>query len=100
MISQIAYSMLAPLALGGVLGYWLDKLLGTSPWLLLLLLFVGIAAGYRGVWHLVKGYTKEEPTATFSVPSKSVDVKAQEAEAEFQQWKRERDKEDSGEAHE
>ncbi len=100
MVSQIAYSMLAPLALGGVLGYWLDRWLGCSPWLMLLFLFAGIAAGYRGVWHLVKGYTKEEPQVVLSTPSKCPDTKAKETEKAFQQWKKERSKEDSGAAHE
>jgi len=34
---------------GAVIGYTLDWLLGTSPWLLLTLLFLGIASAFRNI---------------------------------------------------
>jgi ATP synthase protein I len=34
-----------------VIGWALDRLLGTSPWLLLILLFLGTAAGF---WSIIK----------------------------------------------
>lgn len=34
-------------------GLWLDRKLGTSPWLMLLCLCFGFAAGMRGVWRHV-----------------------------------------------
>jgi ATP synthase protein I len=34
---------------GAVIGYALDRLLGTSPWLLLVLLFLGIASAFRNI---------------------------------------------------
>ncbi|HAK63335.1 MAG TPA: ATP F0F1 synthase subunit I, partial [Alphaproteobacteria bacterium] len=34
---------------GGVIGWGLDWLFGTGPWLLLLFFFLGIAAGIRNV---------------------------------------------------
>lgn len=34
---------------GALIGWLLDRLLGTSPWLLLLMLFLGIAAGFRNI---------------------------------------------------
>ena len=36
---------------GAVIGWALDRLLGTSPWLLLILLFLGTAAGF---WNIIK----------------------------------------------
>ena len=36
---------------GAVIGWALDRLLGTSPWLLLILLFLGTAAGF---WSIIK----------------------------------------------
>jgi ATP synthase protein I len=36
---------------GAVIGWALDQLLGTSPWLLLGLLFLGTAAGF---WNIIK----------------------------------------------
>ena len=32
-------------------GYWLDKKLGTSPWLLILLVFVGAAAAFYSMYR-------------------------------------------------
>ena len=40
---------------GAVIGWALDRLLGTSPWLLLILLFLGTAAGF---WNIVRISTK------------------------------------------
>jgi len=36
--------------IGLAMGYFLDKWLGTSPWLLVLFLLIGIAAGFRDVF--------------------------------------------------
>jgi F0F1-type ATP synthase assembly protein I len=40
-------------ALFALLGWWLDKRLGTGPWLLILLVFVGAAAGFYSVYRRV-----------------------------------------------
>ena len=37
-----------------LVGYYLDKWLGTTPWLLLLWMVLGLAAGFRGVVRAVK----------------------------------------------
>ena len=42
-------------ALFALLGHWLDRRLGTSPWLLLLLVFIGAAAGLYSVYRRVLG---------------------------------------------
>lgn len=36
-------------------GYWLDRSLGTDPWLLLVGLGIGIAAGFVSLFRAVKG---------------------------------------------
>jgi len=36
--------------IGLAMGYFLDKWLGTSPWLLVIFLLIGIAAGFRDVF--------------------------------------------------
>ena len=41
------------IALFAFLGWWLDERLGTSPWLLLLLVFVGAAAGFYSIYRRV-----------------------------------------------
>jgi ATP synthase protein I len=40
-------------AIGVFLGRWLDEELGTEPWLLLLFLGLGLAAGFRSVLRAV-----------------------------------------------
>lgn len=36
-------------------GYWLDRRLGTSPWLLLLLVFVGAGAAFYSMYRRLFG---------------------------------------------
>ena len=43
------------LTLFALLGRWLDARLGTSPWLLLLCVFVGAAAGFYSIYRRVIG---------------------------------------------
>ncbi|MDY7000250.1 MAG: AtpZ/AtpI family protein [Thermodesulfobacteriota bacterium] len=40
--------------IGLAIGYYLDKWLGTKPWLLLIFLILGIAAGFKNVYHEAK----------------------------------------------
>lgn len=42
------------IAIGGVIGYYLDKFFGTSPYLLLFFLLMGIIAGFRNLWQFIK----------------------------------------------
>lgn len=43
---------------GAVIGWTLDYLLGTSPWCLLALLFLGIAAAFRNIIRISSGRSK------------------------------------------
>lgn len=43
---------------GAVIGWTLDYLLGTSPWFLLGLLFLGIAAAFRNIIRISSGRSK------------------------------------------
>jgi F0F1-type ATP synthase assembly protein I len=46
----------AILVLSAFGGIWLDRKLGTSPWLLIVLVFVGAAAGFYSLYRkLMKG---------------------------------------------
>ena len=46
----------AILVLSSFAGMWVDKQLGTSPWLLIVLVFGGAAAGFYSMYHkLMKG---------------------------------------------
>ncbi|WP_036288014.1 AtpZ/AtpI family protein [Methylocystis sp. ATCC 49242] len=44
----------AAVVVGGFLGWKADEWLGTGPWLLLLLLGVGVAAGFWNIYRLAK----------------------------------------------
>jgi ATP synthase protein I len=46
---EMAVSVVLPL----LVGIWLDRKAGTSPWLMLLFLCFGFAAGVRAVWRYV-----------------------------------------------
>lgn len=46
----IGLHMVSGLAVGGVMGYFLDKWLGTSPWLMIVFFILGIGAGFRNVY--------------------------------------------------
>jgi ATP synthase protein I len=52
-VGQLILSQLigAPLG-GGVIGWLLDRWLGTAPWLMLLLLFLGFAGGMINVFRI------------------------------------------------
>ena len=41
------------------LGTWLDRKLGTEPYFTLFFLLIGIAAGFRNIYVLMKRYFKD-----------------------------------------
>lgn len=45
---------------GFLIGYFLDKWLGTEPWLLLAFLIFGIAAGFKNMYMEVKKIQENE----------------------------------------
>lgn len=45
-LASIGTTMVACTVVGLAAGYWLDKWLGTEPWLLLLFLMLGIVSGF------------------------------------------------------
>lgn len=53
-LSTIGISMVLAICLGALIGYYLDKWLGTSPWLLLVFLGFGIAAAFRNLFIIYK----------------------------------------------
>jgi ATP synthase protein I len=40
--------------IGMGMGYYLDKWLGTKPWMLIIFLILGIVAGFKNVYHEAK----------------------------------------------
>jgi len=51
-LSQIGVTIIACLAVGILLGKFLDSQLGTAPWLLLLFTLLGIAAAFKSIYDL------------------------------------------------
>ena len=52
-LSSIGFALVIATVIGLVGGYYADRLLGTSPWLLLLGLALGIAAGFVNLFRSV-----------------------------------------------
>jgi ATP synthase protein I len=52
---RVGTELVAATGIGVAVGYGLDLWLGTSPWLLILFLFLGGAAGVSNVYRLVSG---------------------------------------------
>lgn len=54
LLSQIGVTIIACIAVGILLGVFLDNLLGTSPWLLLVFTILGIAAAFKSMLDFAK----------------------------------------------
>jgi ATP synthase protein I len=50
-LSTIGVSLVAATAIGLAMGYGLDRLLGTSPWLTLVFTLFGIVAGFLNLFR-------------------------------------------------
>lgn len=70
--TRLALEIVAGTLVGGFLGYWVDRWLGTSPWGLLLLFTFGLAAGFYNLMRIVNReaakVTQEELEALPRVP--------------------------------
>jgi ATP synthase protein I len=42
--------------LGLVVGLYLDRVFGTQPWLMIIFLILGVAAGFRNIYITIKKY--------------------------------------------
>lgn len=52
--------MVAATFIGLAMGYYLDKWLGTSPWLTLIFLGFGIVSGFRNIYILTERELKRQ----------------------------------------
>ncbi len=59
LITQFGISMLVPIFLCSFLGIYLDRKFGTQ-FCMVVLFFVGAAAGFRNVWHMSRTIYKEK----------------------------------------
>lgn len=51
--AQVGLMLVAPMAALGYCGHWLDRRLGTGPWILLAGLILGMAGGFLNFFRLV-----------------------------------------------
>jgi ATP synthase protein I len=51
---RVMVDMIAGLLVGGFLGYWLDRWLGTAPWGLVGLLVLGFGGGANNAWRAIR----------------------------------------------
>jgi ATP synthase protein I len=59
-LSSIALILPASIAVGLFFGYFLDRRLGTEPWLLLIFLVLGIASGLLSLFRAIKKQWKDD----------------------------------------
>lgn len=59
-LSSVGISMVAATFIGLAMGYYLDKWLGTSPWMTLIFLGFGIVAGFRNIYILTERELKRQ----------------------------------------
>ena len=66
--SSVGLEMGLSVVLGVLVGIWLDGRLGTAPWMMLLWLGFGLAAGFRGVLRAVSRADREIPSEPSPAP--------------------------------
>ena len=57
--STLGLSIVIATFIGLALGIWLDRVFNTSPWLTIILLIVGIIAGFRNFYLFMSKRAKE-----------------------------------------
>ena len=52
---RAATDLVVALVVGGLLGYWLDRWLGTKPWGMIIFFFLGFGAGFLNIYRAETG---------------------------------------------
>lgn len=60
LLSSVGISMVAASCIGLFIGITLDKWLGTDPWMTIIWLGIGIAAGFRNIFILTRRALREQ----------------------------------------
>lgn len=90
-LGQVGLVIAVPIAVGAWLGLKLDEALGTKPWGLLSLIFVGMAVAGFGVALLIKRFADENPVGVSSEGAREagrrweIEVERREREREAEQ---------------
>jgi len=58
--STIGLEMAISVVVGIAIGWWLDRLFNTKPWLSLIFLLFGLIAGFRSLFRLMKNVGKDD----------------------------------------
>ena len=58
-MSSVGIEMAVAVGIGWGIGFWLDRELGTDPWLMLGFLLLGTAAGFKGLLRAAKVMARE-----------------------------------------
>jgi len=61
--SIMGIHLVSGVVVGMGMGYYLDKFLGTKPWLAILFLVLGIIAGYKNMFREMQRIQKKEAEA-------------------------------------
>ncbi len=56
--TRVIVELMIPIVLAGALGWWLDRVLHCAPWLLIVSVPFGMAAGIKGVLRSASGGRK------------------------------------------
>jgi ATP synthase protein I len=48
---KAATDLVAALVVGALLGYWIDRWIGTKPWGMIIFLFLGFGAGFLNIYR-------------------------------------------------
>jgi ATP synthase protein I len=59
MASGIGFVLVLSIVIGFLIGYGLDRLLGTSPWLMIVFTLLGVTAGFIELFKIVLGMSKD-----------------------------------------
>lgn len=54
--TRVSIELVSGVAVGFLFGFWLDRLLGTSPLFLIAFLFLGFAGGF---WNILREFKKQ-----------------------------------------
>ena len=58
--SAVGLEMGFSVAIGVFIGHYLDRYFHSGPWLTLIFLILGVVAGFRGLFSLMKDLDKDE----------------------------------------
>lgn len=65
---RVGIELVAAVGVGTFMGYWLDQWLGTAPFGMIILFFLGFAAGFLNIWRAQSGTYHQTGTAGWVDP--------------------------------